>query len=179
MAQDEKLTFESEYEPSPSETIYYRPPTLEDLDEIYALESCSYPEDEAATLEKLKLRIEEAPNVFLLALQGEKIAGFTCGTCSTAPELTHASMSQHEPDGQLLCVHSVVIAEGLRRKGCATKMLQAYIRYVQATTPHLQEIRLLSKDNLVKLYVGVGFVLWGTSSVCHGSEQWMELQYTF
>jgi ribosomal protein S18 acetylase RimI-like enzyme len=131
MSQVEKVSFESDYELSPSEAIYYRPPTIEDLDEIYALEISSYPSDEAATLQKLQLRIEEASNVFLLAVQGDKIAGFTCGTCSIAPELTQASMSKHEEDGQLLCIHSVVVAQGLRRKGLATKMLQAYLRCVQ------------------------------------------------
>jgi hypothetical protein len=41
-----------------SDSVFWRPPSLADLDAIHALESASYPEDEAATFEKLKFRIE-------------------------------------------------------------------------------------------------------------------------
>jgi hypothetical protein len=41
---------------------------IEDLDALYALESSSYPPDEAATMEKLKMRIENCPDMFLIAV---------------------------------------------------------------------------------------------------------------
>ena len=37
-----------------TDSLFFRPPTLEDLDAIFTLEIASYPEDEAATREKLK-----------------------------------------------------------------------------------------------------------------------------
>ena len=39
-----------------ADTLFFRPPTLEDLDAIFSLEAASYPADEAATYEKLKAR---------------------------------------------------------------------------------------------------------------------------
>jgi len=39
-----------------TDTLFFRPPTLEDLDAIFSLEAASYPADEAATYEKLKVR---------------------------------------------------------------------------------------------------------------------------
>ena len=79
-----------------------------------------------------QMRIEQAENVFLVAIRpdqpSEVIVGFVCGTQTSASTLTHASMSSHEPEGALLCIHSVVIEPGQRRKGLATKILRAYLR---------------------------------------------------
>ena len=86
------------------DAVFYRPPTLDDLDALFALETASYPADEAATYDKLKMRIECAENCFLLAMRAEDgaIVGFTCGTQTAAAALTHDSMSTHDPEGGLL-----------------------------------------------------------------------------
>lgn len=155
---------------------YFSPVQPEQLDRIYALEAASYPEDEAATYEKLQYRIEHASGVFLVALQlqaasavtqpndavtstgdngssaadrQEHLAGFVCGTLTSAGKLTHESMSTHDPDGTLLCIHSVVVESSQRRKGLATRMLKAYLQFVQGSTPALQGVRLLCKEDLV------------------------------
>ena len=49
------------------------------------------------------------------------MCGFCCGTLSDADALTHDSMSNHVPDGALLCIHSVCVAEAQRRQGLATR----------------------------------------------------------
>ncbi|PNW70672.1 hypothetical protein CHLRE_17g729750v5 [Chlamydomonas reinhardtii] len=149
------------------------------LDRIHELEAASYPEDEAATYDKLKFRIENASNVFLVALSAEgdgepKVVGFVCGTQTRASKLTHESMSTHDADGALLCIHSVVVDAALRRRGLATRMLRAYTAYVAATSPDLTGIRLLTKQNLIPLYEGAGFTLLGPSDVEHGADLWYE-----
>ncbi|KAG2454440.1 hypothetical protein HYH02_001459 [Chlamydomonas schloesseri] len=161
-------------------TVFFAPVQPEQLDRIHALEEASYPADEAATYEKLKFRIENASNVFLVALSapegaGEpQVVGFVCGTQTRAPKLTHESMSTHDADGSLLCIHSVVVDPALRRRGLATRMLRAYTPYVCATTPHLTGIRLLSKQDLVPLYEAAGFKVLGPSDVVHGADVWYE-----
>lgn len=42
------------------------------------------------------------------------------------------------------------VEESQRRKGIATRMLRAYLPYVNATTPELEKVALLCKDNLVR-----------------------------
>lgn len=91
--------------------VFFGPVQPEMLDRIHELEAASYPEDEAATYDKLKFRIENASNVFLVALSAEgdgepKVVGFVCGTQTRASKLTHESMSTHDADGALLCIHS-------------------------------------------------------------------------
>lgn len=49
-----------------------------------------------------------------------------CGTCCQGTELSHESMDGHDPSGPTLCIHSVVVAESLRRKGYATTMLKVH-----------------------------------------------------
>ncbi|GFR49520.1 hypothetical protein Agub_g11563, partial [Astrephomene gubernaculifera] len=162
-------------------SVFFCPVQPEHLDRIHSLEATSYPADEAATFEKLKFRIESASNVFLVAMQcrdGESdpaVVGYVCGTCTCSGRLTHDSMATHEPDGTLLCIHSVVVEEGLRRRGLATRMLRAYAAYVQASTPHLRGIRLICKQDLIPLYDKAGFALLGRSDVVHGKDPWFEM----
>lgn len=178
----EESSLEHCYE-SLADVPYFRPVLQTDLDRVYELETASYPADEAATHDKLKYRIENASNVFLVAttyVEGqETLIGFTCGTCTESDRLTHESMSKHEPEGTTLCIHSVCVAEEYRRRGIARRMLKAYLAYVKATTPGLKEVRLLSKQDLISLYEQAGFILLGPSSVAHGADQWYELLHRY
>lgn len=70
-----------------------------------------------------------ASGAFLVAVQPgsgsgsgtDQIVGYVCGTCTTSTSLTHDSMSTHESNGALLCVHSVCVAEAHWRKGIASR----------------------------------------------------------
>jgi hypothetical protein len=75
---------------------------IEYLNEIYKLETESYPEDEAATLEKIKYRINNTKNFLAMFNDENEIIGFINGTKSKLKHLNHESMSKHEPDGGIL-----------------------------------------------------------------------------
>ena len=55
-------------------------------------------------------------------------------------------MARHEPEGALLAIHSVCVAAAARRRGVATRLLRAYLQFVQASTPQLQEVRELAQE---------------------------------
>ena len=99
----------------------FRPPEPRELDVIHALEAAGYPADEAASRERLEYRMREAPGLFLVAVEAEEVIGFICGTASSANCLEEDSMATHEPEGRLLCIHSVCVAEVKRRLGVATR----------------------------------------------------------
>ena len=61
-----------------------------DLDRVYKLEVASYPEDEAASREKLFYRFIFAKRYFQCFVVEDKVIGFVCGTKAKGTELTEA-----------------------------------------------------------------------------------------
>ena len=126
------------YSRVPAGFVSYRPVLVEDIDIISEIESNSYPEDEKASLETLRYRCINAGEMFLVATEHggseNEIIGYICGTCVKENEtLTAETMgSQHEPDGAILCVHSVCVKSNKRRRGVGGKLLQTYLMYLKA-----------------------------------------------
>jgi len=126
-------------------------------------------------------RVRSAPGLFMATVarleDGEDVVvGYVCGTLTTSPVLTEECMSAHEPEGTVLCVHSVCTDEGWRRRGVALRSLYAYYDYVRETTPAVREVRLICKAPLVQLYGKAGFRVEGPSPVVHGEDPWIEMR---
>ena len=163
--------------PPPKVSVTFSPVTEKSLAAAFAIESASYPEDEAATEAKLLVRMREAPEFFHGAFTAEgKLEGFVCGTLTTASTLTEESMSVHEPAGDTLCIHSVVVEERLRRNGVASWMLRSYLQKV-STLQKVSRVLLMCKQPLVGLYESTGFANLGPSDVVHGQDPWILMQY--
>lgn len=111
--------------------------------------------------------------------QPDVLVGYICATLTTADTLTHESMGKHETDGQTLCIHSVCVAAEYQRKGIASRMLKAYLQYVQQSCPQACSVQLICKKNLISLYETAGFTLTGASSIVHGQDQWYDLHVSF
>ena len=78
-----------------------------------------------------------------------------------------------------LCVHSVVVREGFRRRGLAARMLGWYVRHVpcQPEFSHLRHVRLITKAHLIRFYGGkVGFDFVGLWPHTHGRDRWFEME---
>jgi ribosomal protein S18 acetylase RimI-like enzyme/uncharacterized protein YciI len=157
--------------------LNFRQATANDFDACYAIESASYPQDEAASEASLIYRQEQATLYFIVATLNDDIIGFCCST--RCDEFTEESMStQHVPSGKLLAVHSVVVKEEYRRRGIATTMLKNYVQIVQAssTTPPIQSLVLLAKQHLLGFYVNCGFSVIRPSPIIHGQDLWYDLE---
>lgn len=88
-----------------------------------------------------------------------QVVGFVCSTLTGSACLTHESMATHDPQGSLLCVHSVCVAEAARRRGVGSRLMRAYVNFVAQTSPDVTEIRLMCKEHLVSGRGGVAAVL--------------------
>ena len=158
----------------------FRPVDAGEVERLHAIEAASYPEDEAASRESLAFRAERAADAFLvatLASEPDVAIGFVCGTRTRAEKLTHESMSNHDADGALLCIHSVVVDEQHRRRGVGAAMLRAYVRFVKAQQDSgVRELRLMCKKPLIEFYAAAGFELLGESDVVHGQDKWYEMR---
>jgi ribosomal protein S18 acetylase RimI-like enzyme len=152
-----------------------RAATLADLNALTALEARSYPADEAASRETLKLRLTLAPECTALREDDSGLVGFVCSTRARGETLTEASMHEHVAGGETLCIHSVVIDPERRRRGLGSQMMREYLNYA-AELPDLERIALIAKAHLVEFYRDVGFELVGPSRVVHGKDPWFELR---
>jgi len=161
--------------PSPP-NVFFRPCEAADVARCAELEAAGYPADEAASPARLAFRQQSAGDFFLCAEQSSTgvVVGFCCGTLTRAATLTAETMATHEPDGELLCIHSVCVAAEERRRGVALSLLRAYLRILPAVAPAVRSVRLIAKPGLTELYVRAGFRLLGPSPVVHGAEPWLE-----
>ena len=161
--------------------VSYRPVGPEDVEKCYQLEAASYPGDEAASLEKLFYRQQSAGEYFWCAtLPAEEeegippIIGFICSTRCDA--FTEDSMSTHNPSGEILAIHSVVIDSPYRRQGIASAMMKNYLKTVTKEVFGFHRILLLAKSHLLSFYVDNGFMVLRPSPIVHGSDTWYELE---
>ena len=180
------------YSRVPAGFVSYRPVSEEDIETISEIESNSYPEDEKASLETLRYRCINAGEMFLVATEHggseNEIIGYVCGTCVNENEtLTAETMgSKHEPDGAILCVHSVCVKENKRRRGVGGKLLQTYLMYLKARNndrkrdnqSELKSVRLLCKKHMIPFYQNGGFTLLGESEVTHAKDAWFDCEFT-
>jgi GNAT superfamily N-acetyltransferase len=79
---------------------------------------------------------------FLAAVKPVKgkdiLVGYICATLTSSASLTHESMAEHDPQGNLLCIHSVCVDKSYRGGGIAKRMLAAYLLFVQQTSPQVR-----------------------------------------
>eukprot|EP00002_Diphylleia_rotans_P038168 TRINITY_DN8640_c0_g1_i1.p1 TRINITY_DN8640_c0_g1~~TRINITY_DN8640_c0_g1_i1.p1 ORF type:complete len:168 (-),score=30.39 TRINITY_DN8640_c0_g1_i1:32-535(-) len=154
--------------------VEMRPVSLSDLEAAYSIESSSYPEDEAATYEKLEYRINNAGEFFLGAY-GPDLLGFVCGTLSKGEHLEHHSMQHHDKDGESLCIHSVVVDSRHRHLRLGSRLLEEYVNRAK-THSNVRRILLITKPYLQSFYAKAGFHLVGPSAVVHGADVWYEMR---
>mmetsp|Transcript_71232 Transcript_71232/g.113261 ORF Transcript_71232/g.113261 Transcript_71232/m.113261 type:complete len:310 (-) Transcript_71232:42-971(-) len=146
-----------------------------DLQRVAQLEHASYPEDEAATTQKLYYRFIFARRYFKVFTLNNTVIGFVCGTKTPDAKLTHESMSVHSAEGKHLCIHSVVIDSNYRRHGYGRKMFKSYIKQCLVAEPSLLSIRLCCKKHLIAFYGQCGFKLIGESDLDHGKDTWYDM----
>ena len=152
------------------------------LRRIASLEASSYPIEEGATESMLRFRLENARPFFLLAYlsptseESELLVGFVNGTLTISDELSEESMTGHDPNGSVLCIHSVVIDPAFRRMGLGTRMVKQYTATIWESQVQVKRILLIAKAPLVKFYVSCGFIVNNLSPIVHGKDPWFELE---
>lgn len=143
---------------------------LSDNEEIAALEAISFPPDEAASLATITKRLTEAGRYFYCyrdLKRSNSLVGFVNGTCIVGNKINHESMTNHEPSGRTLVIHSVTIHPDFRRKGLGSTMLKVYIQKMRHE-PSIDTIVLLSKVHMLSFYTDCGFSIVRASDVAHG-----------
>lgn len=153
-----------------------RRPRLADLDRCFAIESISYEGDEAATRDKIKTRIENYPDGFLIIEINAEIAGFINSGCTDHVQMSDESFKEligHHPDGKHNVILSVVVHPHYQGLGIASLMMANYVLRMKRLKK--ASLQLMCKEKHIGLYEHLGFRYVKPSDSKHGGMTWHEM----
>ena len=154
--------------------------TLDDLDELAAVEAACFPPAEAASRARIEDRLRHFADWFFLLREDGRIISFVDGPVTLQRDLTddlYADAACHDPAGQWLMIFGVNTLPGFRRRGCAARAMRAAIG--QARQAGCLGVVLTCKDALVHWYARLGFADEGVCDSTHGGAVWHQMRLVF
>ena len=147
-----------------------------DLDRCFEIEQVSYEGDEAATREKIRKRIRQYPEGFIvLDLNGMVVGFINCGATDNV-DLANEEFKDligHESNGKHIVIFSVVVHKDFQGKGFAGKLLADFMNRIKRMQK--RSIHLICRDNLIEFYKKYGFEYIRKSDSTHGGLNWHEM----
>lgn len=156
--------------------INIRQAVPEDIDVIAELESTCFPQEQAATKEKLKERLERFCNHFLLAEYNDTVVGYIGGMVTNVKfikDCMYEDSSLHNEQGDYQMVFSLVVHPDYRKKQIATALMENMIE--QAKQEDRKGIGLTCLEKLLVFYERMGFRSYGISKSNHGNAIWYDM----
>ena len=154
----------------------FRTPTVADAERCYAIEIGAYEGDEAATLEKIALRIRQYPEGFMVLEIDGRVAGFINSGCADRVELSDTAFKElvgHHPDGRHVVIMSVVVHPDFQGQGLAAILLQNFILRMRRLGK--ESILLVCREQHIALYARFGFGYLQPSASGYGGHSWHEM----
>lgn len=147
-----------------------------DLNRCYEIETVSYGGDEAASKEKILMRISNYPQGFIVLEVNGVIAGFiNSGACHEVvlSDEEFKELIGHDANGEHIVIMSVVVHPDYQGKGYAHTLLKEFITRMKQLKK--SSIHLICQTHLVDLYASHDFVYQGESDSDHGGLAWHEM----
>ena len=160
-------------------TPSFRTPVAQDAERCYAIEIGAYEGDEAATLEKIRTRIAQYPQGFLLLEAQGDIAGFINSGCAHEVVMSDEAFKElvgHDPAAPNVVIMSVVVDPAHQGKGYAKQLMTEFIARMRAQGK--ASIHLMCKEQHVDLYRKMGYQYVRPSPSDHGGMAWHEMLMT-
>lgn len=157
-----------------------RKATMNDLDEIAAVEAVCFPKEEAASKTSIQKRLSVYPDYFWVLEDNGKIAAYINGMATNEPNLRDEMFDDanlHDDQGAWQMIFSVSTAPEYRRQGYAEKVMNQVI--TDSKVKGRKGLVLTCKDKLVHYYAKFGFVNEGVSESTHGGAVWYDMRLTF
>lgn len=155
--------------------------TIDDLDEICALELTCFSHDEAAKREDFKERLDYYPNHFWLLFEDGKLVSFVDGFCTDENDLTddmYEDAGLHDENGDWQMIFGVVTHPDFRNRGYASRLVNELIG--NSKSQNRSGVVLTCKDHLIEFYSKFGFVDEGLSEKSHhAGEDWNQMRLIF
>lgn len=157
-------------------TLSFRHAGPDDVPRCYEIETSAYEGDEAATLEKIRTRVEEYPEGFLIMEMNAAIVGFINSGCAFDVKMSDEAFKEligHDAQAPNVVIMSVVIAPEYQGKGYAGVMMRHFVEQMKNRGKH--SIHLMCKDRHVELYRRMGYQYVQPSTSDHGGMAWHEM----
>ena len=156
-----------------------RTASLQDLEDIAALEAACFPVAEAATKAEFAERIQHYGDYFFLLYDKQKLIAFVDGFVTDEQNLTdemYEKASLHNENGAWQMIFGVNTIPECRKKGYAGQLIRCAIE--QAKKEGRKGLVLTCKDKLLHYYEDFGFVNEGVSKSVHGNVVWYQMRLT-
>ncbi|MGE8384353.1 MAG: GNAT family N-acetyltransferase, partial [Pseudomonas putida] len=117
-------------------TPQFRTPTVADAERCYAIEIGAYEGDEAATLEKIRTRIVQYPQGFLILENMGEIVGFINSGCAHEVVMSDEDFKEligHDPAAPNVVIMSVVVDPAHQGEGYAKRLMDEFIARMKAS----------------------------------------------
>ena len=158
-----------------------RTATLQDIDQIAAVEKECFPAAEAATKEEFEQRLSHyADHFWLMFDENDKLIAFVDGMVTDEADLTdemYEKGEMHNENGAWQMIFGVNTIPSCRKKGYAGELIRRAIE--DARAQGRKGLVLTCKDRLIPYYSKFGFVLEGVSESVHGNVVWNQMRLTF
>lgn len=154
----------------------FRQARPEDAERCFEIESTAYEGDEAATLAKIRKRIADYPQGFLVMELSGQVIGFTNSGCAYEVVMSDEAFKElvgHDPAAPNVVIMSVVIDTAFQGRGYASMMMRAFVE--QMKVGEKRTIHLMCKERHVPLYAKQGYEYVKPSASIHGGMSWHEM----
>ena len=157
-----------------------RTATINDLDDIYDIESECFNKNEAASKKEFEERLKYYPNHFWLIFNDDKLIAFIDGMVTNKKDLIdemYENAKLHNENGLWQMIFGVNTHPKYRKQGYASKLIKQVI--LSAKKEKRLGIVLTCKKELIEFYSRFGFVDEGVSESQHGGVIWHQMRLTF
>ncbi|EHJ07501.1 GNAT family N-acetyltransferase [Staphylococcus simiae] len=156
--------------------MQFRHATLNDLDELIRIENIGFSEEERASAEALRERINYINDTFIILEDHGAIAGYINGPVISQRYITDdlfEHIDNNPEQGGYLSVLGVAVAPEYRNQGIAGRLLKYFEQLAQQH--QRTAVTLTCKNELVSLYEYYGYINEGVSESSHGGITWYNL----
>ena len=154
--------------------------TMEDLEQVTAVEAACFPPAEAAPKSEFENRLKVYPNHFWVLEKEGEIIGFINGMVTderTIRDEMFENALLHNEEGAWQTIFGVNTLPEYRRQGYAAKVMERVI--ADAKVQGRKGCILTCKDKLLHYYEKFGYQSLGISESVHGGAVWYDMYLEF
>ena len=150
-----------------------------ETDEAAQIEQICFPPHEACSKQAIKDRVENAPELFLVAVdkKNSKIAGFLNGLATDEVSFRDeffTDVKLHNPGGRHIMLLGLDVLPEYRNRGLAREIICQYLKRERENGRELLVLTCLEEK--VDMYKKMGFSDGGIANSSWGGEEWHEMR---